>query len=420
LNRLTRFRSIVRKALPRQSGGRVAVGMILAVSLIAAAGLASAASSANKSKVVISEVDYYNTVPASTALPGLLNACAAKVGVTIHRQLIPITSLVPKLLQDVSTHSFPNLALIDNPNVQQIAATGALAPLTINTKGLFPSIVSAGSYKGKSYGVAAGVNDLALYYNKDLLAKAGVTPPKTWAELKSAASKLTSGTTYGLAFSAPSEEEATFQFEPFFWSNGASLLKLNSPQAVAALSFLQSLVSDGSVSKSVVTWTQGDVENQFAAGNAAMMVNGPWEMPVVNKVPSVHYGVVPIPVPKAGGKPVSPLGGEMWTIGKAGGIKQQKATEVLQCMVAPKQSLSWSNTVGYISTNIATAKAQTKKNPLLAAFAGEVATAQARTTQLGPKYNQVSQAIWTAIQAALSGGSSPQDALNAAQKSAFG
>jgi multiple sugar transport system substrate-binding protein len=389
--------------------------------LTATVGIASASSTGTKSRVTLTEVDYYNTVPASTALPPLLKKCAAATGVVIQRQMIPITSLVAKLLQDVSTHSFPNLALIDNPNVQQLAATGALAPLTgVKTKGLFPSIAAAGSYKGKVYALAPGVNDLALFYNKDLLAKAGVQPPKTWAELKAAAMTLTSGTTYGLAFSAPSEEEASFQFEPFFWSNHASLLKLNSAAGVEALSYWQSLIAAGSVSKSVVTWTQGDVENQFAGGHAAMMVNGPWNMPVLAKTPDVHYGVVSIPVPKAGDKPVSPMGGEMWAIGRASTEKQAKAAEVLQCMLSPKQSLAWSNTVGYISTNIATAKAQAKKNPLLTAFANEIATAQTRTAQLGPKYNQVSQALWTAIQAVLAGGTSPQTALDTAQKSAFG
>ena len=133
------------------------------------AGLATAASAARTSTITLTEVDYYNAPPTSLALPPLLKACGKANGVIINRQLIPQASLVPKLLQDVSTHSFPNLALIDNPNVQQFAATGALAPLTgVKTKGLFPSIAAAGSYKGKSYGFAAGVNDLALYYNKDL------------------------------------------------------------------------------------------------------------------------------------------------------------------------------------------------------------------------------------------------------------
>jgi multiple sugar transport system substrate-binding protein len=419
LNRPLSFRFDGWRAARRYAGGRTALVIGVAVCVMAAAGLASAAS--KKSPVVLTEVDYYNALPNSLALPPLLKKCGDANGVVVKRQLIPQANLVPKLLQDVSTHSFPNLALIDNPNVQQLAATGALAPLSgIKIKGLFPSVISAGSYKGKSYGVAAGVNDLGLYYNKDMFAKAGLQPPKTWAELKSDAKALTSGTTYGFAFSAPNEEEATWQFEPFFWSNGGSLLKVNSPAVVDALTFVQGLVTDGSASKSVVTWTQGDVADQFTAGHAAMMENGPWELPVLSKVAGLNFGAVPFPTPKAGGKPVSPLGGEMWAVGKTGGVKQAKATAVLQCLLSAKQSLAWSNKVGYMSTNVATAKSQAAKNPQLSAFVSEVSTARARTTELGPKYNQVSQAIWTAIQSVISGGKSPQDALNTAQQSVGG
>jgi len=90
--------------------------------------------------------------------------------------------------------------------------------------------------------------------------------------------------------------------------------------------------------------------------------------------------------------------------------------------VAAKQSLVWSKTVGYISTTESVAKQMAKSNPQLAAFAAEIPTAQARTgapAMLGPKYNTVSQAVWTAIQAVLTGQATPQAALNTAQQQAF-
>jgi multiple sugar transport system substrate-binding protein len=44
-------------------------------------------------------------------------------------------------------------------------------------------------FQGKNYGLPNNTNDIALFYNVDMLAKAGVQPPTTWAELRSA-SKL--------------------------------------------------------------------------------------------------------------------------------------------------------------------------------------------------------------------------------------
>ena len=116
-----------------------------------------------------------------------------------------------------------------------------------------------------------------------MLAKAGVTPPKTWDELQTAAKKLTSGKQYGLAFSAPANYEGTWQFLPFMWSNGGDEKNIATPQTAQALQLWVDLVKDGSVSKSALNWTQADVNDQFMAGKAAMMVNGPWQFPVLER-----------------------------------------------------------------------------------------------------------------------------------------
>ena len=405
--------------------GRITASVVVAlasVGLVSAACAAAATHHSSSSKVVLTEADYYNVPPASTVMPALIKTCAKQVGVTVQRDLIPQASLVPKLLQEASTHSFPNITLIDNPNVQQFAATGALVPLKgISTKGIDPSIASAGSYKGKLYGMAPGVNDLGLYYNKALLSAAHLSPPKTWAELKADASKLTSGTTYGFGFSAANEEEGSWTFEPVFWGAGGSLKKLNSSAGVNALNFWQSLVTDGSVPKDVVNWTQADAEEQFAAGHLAMMINGPWQLPVLKTANGLSFGVSSYPVPAAGDKAISPMGGEMWTVGRSTALKQQKSIQFVQCMLSPKGSLRVSKAEGYISTVESVAKQQVKANPLLAPFAAEIPTARARTGApafLGTKYNTVSQALWTAIQAALSGQATPQSALNTAQQQA--
>jgi multiple sugar transport system substrate-binding protein len=415
------FRSI-RRAAGGFTAHRRGAARVLAVSALvcvaATTGITATASAKQKPSIVhLTEVDYYNSLPTSLALPPLLKACGKKVGASITRTLIPQANLLPQLLTDTTTHSYPNLALVDNPDVQELAATGALVPLkSISTKGLYPSIVKAGSFHGTPFGIAPGVNDLALYYNKTMFTAAGLTPPTTWAQLKSDASALTSGTTYGFAFSAPNEEEASWDFYPFMWSNGGSLLNLNATPVVSALSFVDSLVTDGSVSASVTTWTQGDVESQFAAGHAAMMENGPWELSTVASS-GVQFGVVPFPAPAAGGKPSSPLGGEMWTVGKSSSKAEKKSLAVVQCLLAPQQSLAWSNKVGYMSADESADASQAAKNPLLAPFISEIGTAQARTTQLGKNYPTVSAALTTAIQSVLDGSAPPQTALNTAQLS---
>ena len=94
-------------------------------------------------------------------------------------------------------------------------------------------------------------------------------------------------------------------------------------------------MKDGSASKSVVNWTQADVNDQFKAGNAAMMINGPWQFPVLNADKSLHYARRADP--GAGSRAatvVAPLGGETWTVPQTGNKarEQAKAAKIVQCL----------------------------------------------------------------------------------------
>ena len=404
-----------RRTLALASAASIAV---LAMAGCSSSGSSSGSGSGTSGTVTLTETDYYTGAPQTSQIAGVLNACGAQVGVKVARQEVPRTQLVPKLLQDAAARSLPDLVLADNPDLQQLASTGGLVSLSANglsTTGLYPSIVSAGSYQGQTYGIAPGVNDLALYYNKDQFTKAGLTPPTTWSQLTADAKALTSGSRKGIAFSAAATEEGSFQFEPFFWSAGADLKNLDSPQAVQALTLWKTLLTDGYASKSVVNWSQSDVEAQFQAGNAAMMVNGPWQLPLLNAAAGLHFGIVPIPVPAASDPAVSPLGGEVWAVGHSNPGREAKAVAVVKCLLNPANSVTWSKDAGYIPSNETAAAQLAKSDPQLAPFISEVATAKARTAELGTAYPKVSTALWNALQEALAGGMSPQAALSQAQ-----
>ena len=57
---------------------------------------------------------------------------------------------------------------------------------------LLPNFVKSGTYQGKMYGMPDLSSARALFYNKDLFAKAGIAaPPKTWDEFEADAKKIT-------------------------------------------------------------------------------------------------------------------------------------------------------------------------------------------------------------------------------------
>ncbi|MGY5117298.1 extracellular solute-binding protein [Streptomyces sp. 900105755] len=393
--------------------------------LLAAAGLvltacggSSSSGSAEGKTITLTEMDYYNTEPLHSALPKQLKQCGDKAGVTVKRQVVP--ELRTKLMQLAGSRAIPDLVLLDNPDLQQLAATGALADLGaagLSTDGLYPNIVAAGQYQGKLYGVAPGVNQLALYYNTAMFKKAGVEPPRTWDELRTAAKKLTDGEKVrGIGFAVPATEEGSFQFESFFFSSGASLKKLDSPQAVSALHLLKDLVASGSAPKDVLSWTQANVEEQFANGSLAMMVNGPWQLPQLQKAGMKDFGTVPVPAP-AGGTSSSALGGEVWAAGN-NGDKARKAAEVIKCMVSKDNSLAWAKLTDYVPSDESAAGELASSVPAMKTFVQTIGTAKGRTAELGADYPKYSQAMWTAVQVALSGGKSPAAALAEAQREA--
>jgi multiple sugar transport system substrate-binding protein len=400
--------------------------VVAATAALALAGCSSPTGAGSSSTGVansVTELDYYTDTQGTTAWQKILDGCATQTGIRISRQSVPTDQLTQKLLQGAASHSLPDLVFTDNPTLQNVASTGALTPLTdygIATDGYYDSIVKAGTYQGKVYGLAPGVNGLALIYNRDLLTAAGVQPPTTWDELTAAARKLTAGSRYGLAFSAVNSEEGTWQFLPFFWSNGANLSKLDSSDAVSALEFVGGLVSDGSVSRSVVNWNQNDVTDQFTAGNAAMMINGSWTLPALQQAGNLHFGVVPIPTPKAGGKPVVALGGEVGAIPATGAATQQGAAKVLSCVLAENNMLAWDAGHDYVPARQSTAAKFAQAHPEMRPFVTEVQTARSRTADLGTRYPKVSNALATALQSALTGQQAAPAALAQAQQAASG
>ena len=369
------------------------------------------------------EWDYYASGDGNEVWGGLVESCAQEVGVTVERQAVPRNELITKVLLAAQQKQMPDVLMIDNPDLQEVAATGALAPLTdygVDLTGLYANLLDAGSYEDKVYGIAPGINGMALWYNKDMFEAAGVKPPTTWAEVKEAAAKLTTDEVYGIAFSAPATEEGTWQFEPWFWGAGGDLNKLDSPEGIKALQFWTDLVNEGYASKSVVQWSQGDVNDQFLAGKAAMQQNGVWNLGAIEEA-GINFGIVPIPMPEGGAAP-GPMGGEVLTIPLTDNAdKMAAAGKLVNCLLSDKNMLAWANQNAYIPGRESVAQQVAKDRPNMAPFVEAAAAERSRPgppANLGPNYSKVSQPLWNAIQAALTGAKTPEQALQDAQQQA--
>jgi multiple sugar transport system substrate-binding protein len=403
--------------------GASAVALVLALAACGGSG-----SGTGDGKITLSLLDYYTAGGGKTAVDSYIKKFeSAHPNVDIRRQSVPFENLMPKVLQAASAGDMPNIVIIDNPNVQQVAATGQLRVFDdlpgYTTQGYYPGAIKECEYQRKHYCYPVGSNSVGLFYNKKMLDDAGIKPPTTWTELTAAAAKLTKPPRYGIAISAPGDEQSTWQLEPFAWSNGGTMTKVDSPQWAQALQLWTTWAKNGYMSKSVIQWDQSpELPQQFLKEQAAMMINGPWIFPLLNEAGwkyNEHYGIATIPVQQPGQKVIAPLGGETWTLGNSGeGEEKAMAWEFVKDTQESSVMQQMTKEMYIIPTKPAVTAEFLKGGEEYAVFAEQSLTARPRTIEYGANYPKVSQAVWTAIQAALTGTKTPEEALKEAQQTA--
>ncbi len=150
------------------------------------------------------------------------------------------------------------------------------------------------------------------------------------------------------------------------------------------------------------------------AGKAAMMVNGPWQIPALQESPNIKWDVVTFPLNKPDQTPVAPLGGEAWTVPlNRDQAKQQKAAEFVKCLNSDENELAWAKARFTVPTKTALLDQYAKEVPSMKAFTEQVKTARARTGKLGDKWPDAAKMIYQAIQLALTGKASGTGRLQA-------
>ncbi|BEL12791.1 ABC transporter substrate-binding protein [Actinoplanes sichuanensis] len=353
----------------------------------------------------------------------LLTKCGTDAGVTVKRTGYDTTDLTNKALLAAQQGNSPDVLIVDNPVVSTLADAGVLTTtdeLKVDTAAVEPNLLAAGQIGGKTYGIPIGANTLALYYNKKVLDAAKVDPAaiKDWASLTDALKKVKATGKKGITFSAIGTEEGSFQFLPWFWGSGANLTQLDSAQGVASLELWNGWLKDGLAPNSVLNNTQTTSWQEFAAGDFAFSENGTWQLANAKKT-GFEYGIIPIPS-QAGGTAPAPTGGEFVTAPVQTETARYAVTEkLIACLSSSDNALTTDTTLSYIAATEAVQQKQVAANPELTVWVQAVKAAKGRTSDdLGTKYPKISQPMWTAFQAALSGSASPADALKTAQTTA--
>ena len=401
----------------------VAAGAALAVGGLAGCG-GSDSGGAGGSGGKLTSVTYWDPYPQyddSSAWAKYVQACAPS-GVTLKRTSIPNGDILNELTTAVKEDNAPDVVLLDNPAVPDAATSGLLAPANeagIDTTGADENLAGPGTVDGVTYGVPIGANTLGLYYNADVLKKAGVDPASitSWDSLNAALEKVTKAGSKGITFAGISGEEGTFQFLPWFWGAGADLKDPGSADAVAAGQLVSDWIGKGYAPKSAITDNQSASWDLFLTGQYAFAENGSW---FAKPASEQKFKAVMMPIPgKDGGAAPVPTGGEFAvapTHEDDATAHYQAANEVIDCLVGAGNQVKTDDQLGYFAANADERAKQIQADPIWAPWADAINSAQGRTTDLGADYTATSGALSTAEQAALNAAGDAQAVKDAFQQ----
>jgi multiple sugar transport system substrate-binding protein len=340
------------------------------------------------------------------------NASQKHIVVTMTAQ--PWDTIQQKLPSAWMTVQGPDIAApASDPNViAQYVKTNSVLPITltgtgdstINVKDFAPALVNEFTYDKKLYAVPANYATLSLYYNKALFTAAGVTPPKTVAELEADAKKLTRNGTYGLVLA----DNNTIQMWPVLqWLEGGDIVDskncsvLDSQKGQNSLKPWVDLVVNDKITPVGLTGAEADA--LFSAGKAAMEINGPWAAPGYKKA-GIDLGIIPVPLDSAG-KPVT-LGSTAPLAISSKTKHPQEAQQFLAYWTGKTAQKKFSLTTGFPSlrTDLASDPAL-KADPVVSVFSSQVPGSRLYLPQV-PNATQVDSDAYVTMIGELTRGTS--------------
>ena len=174
-----------------------------------------------------------------------------------------------------------------------------------------PAVMKRFQFEGKYYAVPQVVDMQLLYYRKSVLEKAGVKPPKTFAELVAAANKVATGDMGG--FFAGNNGGSDVLGTLFIWASGLEQFDEGRTKATftdpafydALKQYREFSKGKGLLQSASKEWFDG---SPFANGETAMQWGGLWSMPDIEKALGDDFGVLPFPAIGAKGRPAVPFG----------------------------------------------------------------------------------------------------------------
>ena len=245
----------------------------------------------------------------------------------VQIEMLRIGSRYPEKVQSMLVGRIaPDVMMIDVHAYYDWAARGVLVDLTDEMAAMeqedevMPLPHDVVQWRGHVYGLPVNVHGMGLYYNKDILAAAGIEIPEegpTWAWVEAIAPKLArriGGADAPCDYVMVSPEALTlaacFGARLFDDLSRPTRVTVDSPEMKAAMTYLRRNVESGAMLARPEINDPGNPQaqgNLFRQGRVAFHIAGRWEVPNLLGRTDFAWDVLPMPAGPAGS--VSPHGG---------------------------------------------------------------------------------------------------------------
>lgn len=368
--------------------------------------------------------------------------CADKFNEKYNGQYYLYTKFIPrndngggysdKVNAAVMSGGLPDVLTVDGPNISAYAANGIIQPLAELTEEersvYLESILDQGTVNDKLYALGAAESSVGLFYNKEIVEKAGIEIPAmdnpwTWSEFYEVCAKVKTvleDRQFVLDMTFPVGEATIFYYAPFVWANGGDFVSddgmavdgyFNDETVYEAVDYFKSLLN-------AEYFPQTKIDNLFELGRAAFKFDGAW-LPntIATSYDNINLGIAPYPVGEDwNGERYTPTGS--WAFAVSGDCQNvEAATLAVQWMSGVESSILMSDVTNSLPSTYAGFEGATqfKENEIYKYLQQQLIT-YGHPRPKTPVYPQVSSQYQRILEDIVLGDKDPQETINDAVK----
>lgn len=392
-----------------------AVGALAASALAASVMLVPAANAATATLTIWTTTNAQETPTLQSITADYMRQ---NPGVKVKVIMTPFDTRDAKFSAAVQAKKGPDIMRAEIADVANWASKGYLADITkfvsaADKKDFLPAAFAYYNYAGKIWGLPHAPDAPALLYNKAMLKAAGMTIPKTLADLQTQCeAKFPSGN--GIFLRADS-----YWVQAWVWGYGGGLVNpakkqilIGSAKSAAGIQAYKNLMtSKCAMPNTDFSNDYGNAQAAFKAGQVAMIVNGPWATSDILAGSAFadknNLGVAPIPAGPGGQG--SPVGGNGWVISKTS-KNYAASVKLLTFLAGAAANEKWAAQNNLLPSRTSAYKLPlVAANPVITQFLAQMKVATARPVlpqggqiynDFGPNFQNFLQGKTTAQEAA--------------------